>query len=149
MKQSYYDQGERAGKLLAWRLKKKIQTSRVINSIVLDNRENLVDPKCINDAFVEYYENLYKSQYPDNMDKLDQFLDQLQLPTLSEETKNDLDGKLSIQELKKALTHMNTGKAPGPDGLSIELYKRFSDKLLLIYLKCIMSPMRRAFYPHP
>lgn len=83
------------------------------------------------------------------MDKLDQFLNQLQLPTLSEETKNDLDGKLSIQELKKALTHMNTGKAPGPDGLSIELYKRFSDKLLLIYLKCIMSPMRRAFYPHP
>lgn len=68
------------------------------------------------------------------MDKQDQFLDQLQFPTLSEETKNDLDGKLSIQELKEALTHMNTGKAPGPDGLPIELYKRFSDKLLPILL---------------
>lgn len=143
LKQPYYDQGEKAGKLLAWRLK-KTQTSRAINSIVLDNGDNLVDPKCVNDAFAEYYENLYKSQYPDNMDKQDQFLDQLQFPTLSEETKNDLDGKLSIQELKEALTHMNTGKAPGPDGLSIELYKRFSDKLLPHLLEMYNARCRKG-----
>lgn len=143
---SYYDQGEKAGKLLAWRLK-KIQTSRAINSIVLDNGENLVDPKCINDAFTEYYENLYKSQYPDNMDKQDQFLDQLQFPTLSEETKNDLDGKLSIQELKEALTHMNTGKARGPDGLPIELYKRFSDKLLPHLLEMYNESYKKGILP--
>lgn len=143
---SYYDQGEKAGKLLAWRLK-KIQTSRAINSIVLDNGENLVDPKFINDAFAEYYENLYKSQYPDNMDKQDQFLDQLQFPTLSEETKNDLDGKLSIQELKEALTHMNTGKARGPDGLPIELYKRFSDKLLPHLLEMYNESYKKGILP--
>lgn len=33
LKQSYYDQGEKAGKLLAWRIK-KIQSERAINSIV-------------------------------------------------------------------------------------------------------------------
>jgi len=32
LKQSYYDQGEKCGKLLAWRLKKK-QLDRAINSI--------------------------------------------------------------------------------------------------------------------
>lgn len=89
-----------------------------------------MDPKGINDVFTEYYENLYMSQYSENVDKQNQFLDQIQFPTLSEESKNDLDGKLSIQELNEALAHMNTSKAPSPDGLPIELYKRFSDKLL-------------------
>lgn len=52
VKQMYNDQGEKAGKLLAWRFK-KIQTDRAINSILLSSGENLVDPKYINDAFAK------------------------------------------------------------------------------------------------
>lgn len=127
LKQSYYDQGEKAGKHLAWRLK-KIQSDRAIVSITLDDGENVVDRTRINNAFAKYYEHLYKSEYPENENAQNQFLDQLQFPILPEETKNNLDEKLSVEELREALRHMNSGKAPGPEGLPVEIYERFSEK---------------------
>uniref|UniRef100_A0A3B3YM34 Reverse transcriptase domain-containing protein n=1 Tax=Poecilia mexicana TaxID=48701 RepID=A0A3B3YM34_9TELE len=146
LKQSYYDQGEKAGKLLAWRLK-KLQTNRAINLIKLNNGENLVDPISINDAFAKYYQNLYTSQYPDNTNKQKHFLDQLQFPTLSEESRKNLDEKLSVEELKMALSHMNSGKAPGPDGLPIELYKKFPDKLLPPLLEAFNESYEKGTLP--
>lgn len=50
LKQSYYDQGEKAGKLLTWRIK-KIQTNKAINSIELEDGKNIVDPVEIKTAF--------------------------------------------------------------------------------------------------
>ena len=46
IKQTYYDQGEKAGKLLAWRIK-KIQAERTINSI-----------KTNKEIFINCYANL-------------------------------------------------------------------------------------------
>lgn len=86
-----------------------------------------MDPIRINNTFAKYYENLYKCQSPENQNAQNQFLDQLQFPTLPERTKHILDEKLSVAELKEALLHMNSGNS---DGLPIEIYKRFSDKLL-------------------
>ena len=133
LKQSYYEEGEKAGKLLAWR-NKQIQTNRVINSIKLEDGKNLLDPVEINTAFTNYYENLYKSAYPDSPEKQNEFLEQLQFPNLNEEVKTKLDKHLCIKELSDVLQSMNSGKASGPDGLPIEIYKRFSEKLLLHFL---------------
>lgn len=57
-------------------------------------------------------------------------MDKLQFLTLVEEFRKNLDTELTIQELKEALNHMNTGKGPGSDGLPIEICKRFSDNIL-------------------
>lgn len=42
-KQTYYDQGEKAGKLLAWRIK-KMKSERTINSIKLKSGKLTMDP---------------------------------------------------------------------------------------------------------
>lgn len=83
LKQSYYDQGKKAGKLLAWRIK-KIQTDGAINSIIDENGENIVDPQEINNVLKVYYENLYKSEYTNILERRDSFLDKLNFPTLSQ-----------------------------------------------------------------
>lgn len=120
LKQSYYDQGEKAGKLLAWRLK-KIQTDRGINSIKLQDGKILTNLLQINTAFREFYEVLYKSEYSlvNSPDKQKEFLDKLHFPTLAEDIKNDLDQHLCIEEFSEALKDLSSGKAPGPDGLPI------------------------------
>ena len=84
LKQSYYDQGEKAGKLLAWRLK-RIQTDRAINSVKLQDGKILIDPSEINTAFKEFYENLYKSEYSslNSSGKQKEFLDKLQFPSIT------------------------------------------------------------------
>ncbi len=66
LKQSYYDQGEKPGKLLVWRIKKN-KTNRAINSILLDDGQASTDPLEINNAFKLYYENVYTSECLDTL----------------------------------------------------------------------------------
>ena len=57
LKQSFYEQGDKSGKLLAWQIK-QLQTRTSITTIIL-NGHTVVDPVEINDAFRDYKE-LYK-----------------------------------------------------------------------------------------
>lgn len=60
LKQSFYGQGEKAGKLLAWQIK-QLESSTPITSI-RTQEETLTDPRDINNAFKDYYQKLYDSQ---------------------------------------------------------------------------------------
>lgn len=55
LKQSFYDQGEKPGKVLAWRLK-QLQSERAITSLQSDQGETIVDPTEINESFRKFYE---------------------------------------------------------------------------------------------
>ncbi|KAF7646191.1 hypothetical protein LDENG_00191820 [Lucifuga dentata] len=129
LKRSYYDQGEKSGKLLAWRLKKK-QSDRAINTILTSSGELSADPLVINNSFREFYELLYSSECQNNLQDQNSLLDQLQFQTLSDSEKQELESNLTIGELSEAVQSMNSGKAPGPDGFPIEFYKLFKEKLL-------------------
>uniref|UniRef100_A0A3Q3BAI7 Reverse transcriptase domain-containing protein n=1 Tax=Kryptolebias marmoratus TaxID=37003 RepID=A0A3Q3BAI7_KRYMA len=128
LKQSYYDQGEKAGKLLAWRIK-ALQNERAINEIISEN-ENTTDPQKINDLFKDYYSKLYTSKGHIPQASLDSFLNSVNIPTLSEIAKSDLDMPISIGELSNAIDKLKSGKSPGPDGIPLDLYKIFKNKLL-------------------
>lgn len=47
------------------------------------------------------------------------------LPQMSEEANAEISGALSMGELYKALQGMESGKAPGVDGLPVDFYKSF------------------------
>ncbi len=80
-----------------------MQTDRAINFIKTEDGQNLIDPVEINAAFTNYYKELYKSEYPDNPEKQNDFLNQLRFPTLTEEAKINLEKNLCIKELIEAL----------------------------------------------
>ncbi len=63
--QTYYDQGGKADKLLAWRIK-KMQSERTINNIKLNSGNLTTDPVEINNHFRDFYQMLYKSEYNRN-----------------------------------------------------------------------------------
>lgn len=146
LKQSYYDHGEKVGKLLAWRIK-KIHTERAINMIKSEDGRQLIDPDEINTSFANYYENLYKSECPNGLDDQNRFLDRLNFPTITEEANRNLETKLTVEELLHALMGMNSGRAPGPDGLPVEIYKKFSTKLLPHLLEVFNESYERGFLP--
>lgn len=87
LKQGYYDQGEKPGKLLAWRIKKQ-QTDRAINSIRTPQGILTIDPQEINTCFKDFYESLYKSECNQDSDTQETFLDRLQFQSLSDDIKN-------------------------------------------------------------
>lgn len=49
---------------------------------------------------------------------------------MSEEDSRVLDQPIEVADLNAAINCMNSGKAPGPDGLPIDIYKIFCDKLI-------------------
>lgn len=128
-KQTYYDQGEKAGKLLAWRIK-KMQADRSISSIKTDTGELSTDPIEINTSFKKFYEKLYESECSADEEFQNAFLDQLPFKVISEEDKEFLDNPITKEEILEAIGDMNNGRAPGPDGLPAQFYKVFKNKLV-------------------
>lgn len=74
-------------------------------------------------------------------------MDTLHFPILTEEAKTDLDKHLSIEELTEAMKGLSSGKAPGPDGLPIELYKTFAGKLLPHLLEVFNESYEKGILP--
>lgn len=72
---------------------------------------------------VSFYEKLYK-----NESKEDQCIEQCffrDLPQISEESNEDLNRPITLEELYKNLQSMECGRVPGMDGLPIEFYKSY------------------------
>lgn len=131
-RQSHYEYGEQASRLLSYQLR-QYSVSNFINEIQATDGSIKSDPKDINKQFKLFYSALYTSEsVHDN-----RFLDNLDLPTISEEDKASLEQPVSVVEIGQAIKLMKTKKAPGPDGYPIEFYKTFTNKL---------SPLLRSVY---
>lgn len=108
-----------------------MQSERTINSIKLKSGNLTMDPIEINNHFRDFYQQLYESEYKANNKTVQKlFLDQLQFETISEDEKTALDSPLTMEDLSEAIGDINSGKAPGPDGIPIEFYKIFERQLL-------------------
>ena len=127
LKQSIFDQGEKSGKILAWRIK-QLQIERTIT--VLKNGGDRCRP-CGNKwgVFRDYYERLYSSEIDEGTLVQSPFLDSLTIPKLSDEESLNLEKVLSLEEISEAMKSMTSGKAAGPDGLPIDIYTKFEAKL--------------------
>ena len=78
----------------------------------------------------DYYQNLYSKQDSDLNEELSStFLDNNNIPILSEESMMECEGKLSLEECYEALQMFSNGKAPGNGGLTADFYKGFWDLL--------------------
>jgi hypothetical protein len=82
-------------------------------------------------TYVYYYQynNLYKNSIDDSNNRTNDlgytFLNDNNIPYLSEEEEKQCDECLSELELKNSLRQMKNGKSPGSDGLTAEFYKIF------------------------
>ena len=59
------------------------------------------------------------------------------LPRLNKNNAENLEGKLTLIEISKALKHMKNEKSPGIDGFPAEFYKIFWKKIKTYYTPCI------------
>ena len=81
--------------------------------------------KDILDHCTDYYSELYKTRNP-KRSSINEYLSKItNLPTLSHDSQEQCEGKITSSECQKAIKLMNNNKAPGSDGLTIEFYKTF------------------------
>lgn len=145
LKQSFYEQGDRAGKLLAWQIK-QLESKTIITT--LENKgQTIVSPKEINNAFKEYYQSLYNTETNCNIQTMNEVLDRLNTPTISEEQKKELELEMTKEDISSAIDAMKLGKRAGPDGIPIDIYRKFKDKLLTPLLDMITETFERNCLP--
>lgn len=124
LKQAYLDRGEKTDKLLAGQIK-TLQNEKAINVITNASGETITNPQEINKLLRSYYSLLYSSESFVTSESLSDFFDHIEIPSLSKETRAELDAPITINELSTAFDKLKGGKAPGPDGLPIDLYEIF------------------------
>ena len=128
-----YEYGDKNSRLLAHQLKREA-ASRLIPEIK-DNHGNLkTSPQEINKVFQTYYTKLYTSESTSSKGPMTTFLDGLDFPCLESDKIMELDRTIELEEIQAAITTMQSGKTPGPDGFTAEFYKKFKDKLSPILL---------------
>lgn len=66
---------------------------------------------------------------------METFLEQYELPRLSDEQANILDAPLTPEEFPNALEKKPNNKSPRPDGFPVEFYKHFWQILSLLFHK--------------
>ena len=108
-------------------LEKRNGQSRLIHALRSDTGQELRDAKDIRKRAVDFYSELFTSEYKDNDELFDQFCDNL--PKVPDDVNAELGEPLRSKELLTALQSMEGGKAPGIDGLPVEFFREFWSEL--------------------
>ena len=106
-------------------LEKAQGNARILDSIKKDNGHTVTDQSEILKEITEFYKQRYKGETEFDEVSANTFLNNLDIPTLSEEEKTQLETNISEKELGVALKGLNSKSSPGSDGLTAGFYKFF------------------------
>jgi hypothetical protein len=104
-------------------LEKRNINKKVITNLVKSDGKNVTNDDDIMQMQVDFYQNLYNSDNSTVKDEFDTFLNDINIQSLSDDSKSHCEGLLNNQECMKALKSMSLNKSPGCDGITAEFYK--------------------------
>ena len=145
-KMKWVEQGEKPTKYF-YNLEKTNYEKKLIREVKLENEEIISNPSQVNKEIEAFYRKMYTAKINDNMDnhayehKFKDFIEDLDIPQLSDEEQSFLEKDLTINELKEGLTSFADNKSPGEDGFTKEFYQTFFDLLC----KDLLNSYNEAF----
>ena len=130
----WHEHGERSTKYFL-NLEKRNHVKKHIRKLLISGAIT-TDPYRILSEQKDFYYNLYKSKATDT-DSITSFLNNLNVPQLSEEQKQSCEGQITIDECKSILETFQINKSPGNDGIPIEFYKKCWNFICEPFINCI------------
>ena len=96
------------------RLIKKKRDKTQINKIRNENGEITTENIATKVIIKDYYQQLYPNEM-DNLEEMDEFLENYNLPKLNQEEIESLNRPITSMEIKTIIKNLTTNKSPGPD----------------------------------
>ena len=132
----WVENGERPTKYF-FNLEKRNYNKKTISELRLQDESTTCNEKEILDQIEAYFKNLYSSECTLSQEEYQEFIQNLEIPRLSNEDRDSLEGPLTYEECKKVLDSFQNDKSPGVDGFTVEFYKFFYDLLGNDLLACL------------
>ena len=117
----WYEEGEKNTKYFL-KLEQRNANNKVINRLDLPDGTTTSDPNKILNAQKLFYEKLYKSKQNQAEDTV---FDDLNLPKIPAQIKENIQHPITEAEILKNLKAMANNKSPGEDGFPAEFFKFF------------------------
>ena len=92
---------------------------------ILKNKIKVKNQSEINNELYKFYKNLFKENLNTSKEAIFSFLENINLPTLTNEQPLECEGIVRETELLKALKSMKNDKSPENDGITQEFYEFF------------------------
>ena len=138
----WVEEGERPTKYF-FNLEKRNYNKKTIRELRLEDESTTINDKQILHQIENYFRDLYTSVKTFSQDEFDEFTQHLQIPKLSDEDRDSLEGSLRYEECKNVLESFQNDKSPGEDGFTVEFYKFFYDLLGENPLACLNEAYER------
>ena len=113
-------------------LEKKHQTQNTIYELKNKNNDTLSTDDDILGEMCSFYEELYRSKNISSSD-IENYLQNSNIMCLSENVKNTCDQFPNLEECRDSVMNMKHNKSPGLDGLPVEFYQCFWDKISILF----------------
>ena len=123
----WYEFGEKSSKFFL-NLEKKHALLNQVRTLHCCEKE-VTDKHKINQELERFYKNLFTEKSEFRKEDINVYLNQIDIPILSEERSQTCEGPITESELLNALKSMPNNKSPGNDGLTKEFYETFWEEI--------------------
>lgn len=152
LKAKMYSTGNKAGKVMASKIKGQCLKSKNHFLYHLTTNEKILKPQAIAETFSLYYSSLYNIQddhdtHQPSQEDIQSFLNHIKLPSLSQQQLSILNEPFTIQEILQVIHKLPNSKSPGPDGFTGEHYKRFQHLLAPLLCKIYNNVASSSSFP--
>ena len=120
------EKGERPTKYF-FNLEKQNYNRKTITELQTDDNKIVKEEDKILGTIEKFYKDLHSSKITVSQMNFDEFIEDIEIPMLDNEEKNELEGLFTLEECKKVLETFEDNKSPGKDGFTAEFYKHMFD----------------------
>ena len=124
----WVEKGERPTKYF-FNLERRNYNKKTISELRMEDETIIKNETQVLDAIENYFNDLYTSVSSATQAEYDSFIQELSLPKLSDEERQELEGPLTYDECKQVLETFQNDKSPGEDGFTVEFYNFFFELL--------------------
>lgn len=120
----WLENGERPTKYF-FNLEKKNHNKKTVRELRIEDDSTTYNDEKIMQTIERYYKTLCTCTTNTHEYDLNDFIEDLHIPKLTDEERDRIDGPITLQDCKLALDTFQANKTPGEDGFTVEFYKYF------------------------